>query len=301
MKKKAMIKAVLLFGAAGLVFLMAGCSKYKNPAAIWNPNEQLGDYPKILSIVPPDNAGPGILKIVIKGTGFSPDSGKNTVYFDNAPAQIKSYSDTELAVYRPNITNSSLTIKVMVENTIAIAFHPGYGITEVARLYGKMPVKNYVLFLASDDQDNLYVLSSVGNIYKTETNEITTLYGSPGYKPKTSDMKIGPDDSLYIQPTKTATLYEISGKGKKSKISRTFAGAVSYFDFDKNMNVYGAGDKTGIYVVNTDGSSRAVGDCSDLTVLCMHVYDAPCMFRRQAPSGAVPFSERTVPSETRNW
>jgi len=280
MKKNAFIKVILLSGAAGLVFLLAGC-EYKGPAAIWHPNESLGEYPIILSVDPSGRAEAGVLEIKIRGLNFSPDTTKNTVYFNNQKAVIKSLasvSDTaEIVVYRPNLSGNAITIKVVVDSTNVIGTQSGYGVSEVARLYGNVGAKNLIQFLAVDEQDNLYGATST-DIRKIDTHEVMTTFGTLRYNKKNlkvSDMKIGPDGALYFQTSKAKPLYRMVAADTAAVAQEyaNFATAVSYFDFDKNGNVYGGGDKTGLFVIKTDLSSQAVGDCSDLTIIVIHVYN----------------------------
>ncbi len=281
MMKMKTINMIVLLIAASLVFLQLSC-EYDGPKAIWNPNEPLGENPAILTVDPADRAEPGVLDIKITGKYFSPDTNKNTVYFNNQAAVLKSFSvtsdsTTEIVVYRPNIFGNNLSVKVLVDSTYVVASQLGYGISEVARLYGNVGAKNLIQFLAADAEENLYAATSF-DVRKIDTHEVITTFGTLKYNKKTlkvSDLKIGPDGALYIQTSKAKPLYLMlpSDSASVAQEYGNFAAAVSFFDFDKNGNAYGGGDKTGLCVLKPDLTSQVVGDCADLTILAVRVYN----------------------------
>jgi hypothetical protein len=270
---KPISKTIRLVAGLGLLWAAAGCDKYQGPAAIYDPNAPLGAFPEIRAVEPALNAEAGVFRIVIRGRNFAKEAARNSVYFDNTQALIQSCTDTAIVVYRPAVAGDSLTIKVLVEGAVAFGKYPGYGVAEAARLYGKLPTKNIVQLLAVDKNENLYALKITKDIIRLSTDEYQSPFGMRTFRAKAMDMKAGPDGGMYLQPQKAKQLYRIPPEGGDTEPYANFAAAAHYFDFDRNGNIFGGGEKTGISVILPDLTSRVVGDGSDLTVTGLRVYN----------------------------
>jgi hypothetical protein len=285
---------ISLFLAAGLAGLLAGCSNHRDESkAIWDPNADLGITPEITDIRPPGRAEGGILMITLMGRGFLPDTSTNKVtnqvYFNNSPAEVMTCSETEIVVRRPNMAGDSLTVKVLVKGACAIAAK-GYGISEAARLYGKLPKKNWVEFITVDREENVLLLNKTKDVSRLDTGEYQTAFGMRKYTGKATDMKFGSDGSIYMSQLNSPTLYKIDPAGGDSKKVADFTANINGFDFDANGIAYGGAGKTGLSALLPDLTKRAVGDYGDVSILISgvkvyrnHVYAADGMAIWRSP------------------
>jgi hypothetical protein len=263
---------ILALGFAGLILALAGCDK-EGPRAVWDPNSPLGTKPVILSVDPASRAVPGVQTIALHGSHFSADPSKNIVYFFNKRALIKSCSDTEIVVYRPDVSGDSIKIQVEVEGVVEFGAVPGYGVDEAVRYYGRFTGKNLSAILAVDAQENLYSLKTTNDVIKIDAAETQVTIGSKSFRAKASDMRVGPDGRIYIQALKNRQLYRIPDGGGDTEKYAQFPGLTSFFDFDRNGNIYGAGDKTGIGVILPDLTTKTSGGAEDLTVTWLRTYE----------------------------
>ena len=264
---------ILPLAFAGLLAVLAGCN-YKGPDAIWNPIAPLGIIPEILRVDPSPRAEPGVFTIALRGLNFGSDTSKIDVYFNSTQVLIKSRSDSVIVVYRPNIIGDDITIKVSLEGAAAFGKFSGYSVAEAARLYGKLPQKSIISMLAVDKRETLYALkNNLKDFVLIDTAETQAAFGNRTIKNKSADMKVGPDGGLYITEKKSSQLYRVPPEGGSTEPFAMFAANVHYIDYDINGNLFGAGEKTGISVLLPDLTSRVVGNASDLTVVCLHVYN----------------------------
>jgi hypothetical protein len=263
----------------GLLAAVLGCAvftacEYKGPAAVWNPNADLGLSPTITSVVPADSAGPGVSTIILNGQNFTSDTSKLKVYFNNQLAFIKSCSNTQIELYRPSMSGD-VTIWVMIKDAYATDKVAGYFITEGARLYGNLPTKNLAFLITTDSQENVYVLTITKSIIQISPQEVRTTVGAQGssYKGVTGDFKVGPDGNLYLNEKNKTQMYRIvMPTGGDAQKYAVFPKNVSNFDFDSNGNIIGAGDKTGISIIAPDLTTRGLNEFQDLTVKYLRVF-----------------------------
>jgi hypothetical protein len=263
----------------GLLAVLCGCAvfmacEYKGPVALWNPNQNLGASPVITSVSPPDSAGPGVSEILLNGQNFPTDTAALKVYFNNAPAIIKSTTPTQISLFRPPMVGSGITITVMVENDYQLAKLTGYAISATSKLYGNLPSKNITNGIAVDAQENVYVLTTTKNIIQVTPQAVKTTIASQG-PAIASDIRIGPDGNVYIQERAKTQLYQIvlpAAAGAKGQKYAAFAKNVMSFDFDANRNIFGAGDKTGISIIAPDLTTRGLTQFQAISVKSLRVF-----------------------------
>jgi hypothetical protein len=271
MNLKRFFKALsMLSAAAGLLWIAAGC-EYTDSNPIWDPNADLGVFPAIRAIKPANRADAGVLEIDIRGQGFSTIASKNTVYFGTTIAKIKTCTDTQIVVYRPNTYSDSLTVKVMVEGALTIPTQKNYGVAPVAGLYANMPGKNFCQYVAVDRNENLYALLATKSITIYDPAFKETVFGTRKYTQKTSDMELGPDGAMAFAVGTTA-LHRIEPAGGNSAKYLDMPAAITAMDFDANGLLFTAGNKTGLMVLAPDKSVKTFTECSDLSVTFMAVY-----------------------------
>jgi hypothetical protein len=280
-----------LFAALCAGILFTAC-EYEGPEAVWNPNQNLGAFPTIARIDPGEKAEAGVLEIGIVGSNFSSDSTNNVVYFNKEQAIVKSCTDSLITVYRPNIFGTGISIHVVVQKEYLTAnYTAGYDISQVVRSYGNVSPNNIIQTLAADREDNLYFFTITKTLIKVDTNESRTQIGTRTFKPKSTDAKIGPDGSIFVQALTTNSIHVIPPEGGDSQLYANLAVAVSYFDFDANGNIFAGGNKKGVCVLTTDLQSRVVGNMEDLNIVYLKVYggyvyaaDATAIYKSQIQS-----------------
>ena len=275
-----------------LFFVMTGC-EYEGPTAVWNQGQDLGQQPTITAIDPPNSAG-GASVIRIIGYGFDVDSttipvdstvivngdtitidsvtipvNSPVVYYDDVLGDIISVAPTEITTYRPNISGDSICIKVAVDSAYALATHSGYEIPAVVSPYGKFVTPGGVFIMDFDLNDNLWIMIRK-RVFKIEPDEDIIEVVQQDFRGSTSDMKIGPDGNLYMKKSNHTLLYMVDNDTIVEYAA--FSNNTSYFDFDENGNIFAGGDGRGVGVVVGD-TSYVVGDCEDLNIVCVRVFD----------------------------
>ncbi|HDQ45171.1 MAG TPA: hypothetical protein ENN17_06720 [bacterium] len=269
------VKLLTRFGwIAAAILLLAGC-EYSGPEAIWNPDADLGEIPLITRIDPPDSAGIGVGEIRIIGEGLGLSRDQTEIYFNHYRAQIKTFSPTEIVVWRPAVTGDDITIKVLVDGAYVMAKSPHYQIPAVYRDYGDILQKGVVVLLDVAADDNVYVMIR-RDIYKVTPDETNYQVGTQGFSGSTSDIKIGPGGYLYMKKVNHALVYRldlsIEDPAAEPEEFGTMARQASYIDFDAHGNLYGGGRQTGISVLK-DGESRRVSNFQDLDIRGLRVFD----------------------------
>jgi glucose/arabinose dehydrogenase len=143
----------------------------------------------------------------------------------------------------------------------------GYGISEAARLYGKLPKKNWVEFITVDRDENVYLLNKTKDVSRLDTGEYQTAFGMRKYTGKATDMKFGPDGSIYMSQLNNPMLYKIDPTGGDTKKVANFTVNINGFDFDANGIAYGGAAKTGLSALQPDLTARTVGDYGDVSII----------------------------------
>jgi hypothetical protein len=272
MNLKRLFKALfMLSAAAGLVWIVAGC-EYTDSNPIWDPNANLGVFAAIKAVKPANRADVGVLEVDIRGQGFSSIASKNIVYFGAQTALIKACSDTQIVVYRPNVSGDAITVKVMVEGAYTIPSLKNYGVASVADLYGNMPGKSFSQFISVDKNDNVYFLAPNKNVSIVDAaTQSQNVFGKRSFSPKATDMRLAPDGALYFAYA-NAALHKIEPAGGNSAKLLDMPAAFSTLDFDANGLMFAAGNKTGLMVLAPDKSTKTLSECNDLAVTYLAVF-----------------------------
>jgi len=225
--------------------------------------------PKINSIEPSDSIYSFVTGIRIAGENFStltdPVMG-NRVYFNSQLGSILSVSSTQIIVLPPDLSGDSIRIKIISPPSIPIAeFYPLKVYATVDKIEQFNPLES-VTAIDLDSEGNLYGFVTEGlsgKIYKVTNDGIKTEYGTAPF-PSASDMKFGPEDYLYVQQSNNERIHRISPGGGAASIFVTLpntADNMRFYDFDENQNLFAAGTRTGMFVINhQSGNARRVND-----------------------------------------
>lgn len=265
------IKQFTCIVCLALLILLVGITgcEYDGPVAVWDADADVGGQPVITAVDPSESAG-GASLIHILGEGFVADS--TEVYFNDVRGEIRSITSTEIAVYRPNISGDSIAILVKVSGAVSLASLSGYEIPAVVSNYGKFVDPGGVYLMDFDADGNLWIMIRK-RIYKILPSQDIIEVGQQDFRGSTSDIKIGPDGNLLMKKNNDELLYMIDSAQNDTIVEYAeFPENTSYFDFDPYGNIFSAGDGSGLNVLVGD-TSYVVGNCEDLSVICLRVFD----------------------------
>ena len=272
MKRKRIITWVLL-PVFCFIWLVIACD-YEGPAEVWPPPSSTVPNPEISAVSPADIAEPGDLEIAISGLNFPPQDEITSVFFDDEKAEILSSTETEILVYRPDIVGSSLNINVSLRIAEEIATFGPYEILPIKSFYGETDSNDGINALAVDKNENVYLVLANKTVTRiTSEGERINSHADLSFK-LTLDAKVGPDDYLYIQKKGNKSLLRVPPEGGADEEYAEFPEKVSYFDFDKNQNIYAAGSRTGIVMLKmNDLSTAAYSNFENDKIVGLRIYN----------------------------
>lgn len=260
--KLALVVTIAMIGLA-----LSGCSNDKS-AIIYNPNDQGAPTPEITAVDPSAAAVGGVTKMKITGKNFSPAVAENFVYFGTVAGTVLTASPAELTVLPPTLIADSLTLRVVVSKAfLAAKYARPYKLESISNPYGKFGSVNS---LALDAQENLFA-SPPSAVVKLSPNGQTATYSTLIFV-TASAMKFGSNGFLYAQRNRNIRLYRIAPGGGGAQEFFRFPSLVSYFDFDKNGNLY-AGADGGLYVLNPNLTVKTTGKYQGISIKAIRVFN----------------------------
>ncbi len=244
-----------------ILFIFITACEYDGPTKVWNPDDKGGAIPVINNVEPSSEAFAGYSLITINGENFSADTSQIKVYFGSSSTskgKIISASANQLVVISPNILDDSITISVSSRDAQRIARYSPYRLKGTNIDYSDFGTLG-ALSLTADKDENVYLCLSNRAIMKIQPNKEIMNYGTLTFQ--TSCMRMGPNGYLYVQKENDAVLYAIPpGGGDPVEYSRhPSRKKVTFFDLDKNLNIYTGGIKTGLFVSTEPNVYRLVG------------------------------------------
>ncbi|MDZ7290444.1 MAG: IPT/TIG domain-containing protein [candidate division KSB1 bacterium] len=266
------LKHGLALGVGLLLIVLLGCEKFDNPPAVFNPNEQGRPSPVITGVEPAGAAFAGLTEVKLIGDNFSPVLEENVVYFGNKPGEVKSASKTEIKVIPPKLIADALTIKVVVAGALGIAQFSPYKLKDVSSEYGNFGNLDQVYAIALDANENLYAHLKAGSVVvKVSPAGAKTEFGKASF-PQALEMHIGPGGYLYLHRS-LGNLFRIGPGGGDAQLFSTLPVRTATFDFDANGNILAAGNKSGIYVVDPNGTPTSTGKFLAFDVKSLRVFN----------------------------
>lgn len=249
------------------LFLLVACDDV-DTESIFQPDPDESNSPTITSIEPSGFALAGFDEISITGNNFSEkldDIEGNKVYFNNKLATIISASKTELKVISPNEGGNEFSVKVVVPNALKFAEFTPYTLRLIAKKNDVVAVVDNITALAMDSNENLFIHLLSDKVYKISDDGVRDVYGQVPY-PKSADMKYGPNDYLYLLRSNNQSLYRIPPGGGDAEEFVKFDKRVRSFDFDRNLNIYALGTKTGTQISTAGGTIKSTTTFNSLDV-----------------------------------
>jgi len=252
-----------------MLLVLAGC-EYDGPTAMWK-NKPVGNAAPVISGIEPVSAAPGVFEINIVGQNFSNNLAENFVYFGKTRAEVVQSEPTSIKVLRPNTFGDSLKVQVTVNGAIETAKFSPYPVAMVNESFGVFVASEEIKAMTVDKNENLYVVFGSKQIVKITPDGTRSDYGVAPYT--TTDMRCGPDGTLYLQRSAYKKLYRLVPGAAEAEECGTYTGKINVFDIDQNGNVYGGGEKTGINVIRKDtGKTFNDGDYANFDILAVRVF-----------------------------
>jgi hypothetical protein len=256
---------------------MVGC-EYDGPAAVWDPNQPLGESPAIEQVVPASRAAAGANEITLMGRNFSAAVGGNKVYVSGTEIPVKSASQNEIKIPRPTVVGDSLLIRLRVDGAAILASHYPYRVDEVKFLVDGLEGNASMIVIAVDRDENLYALNSQRVIRKVMPDGQTTDYPALPTRINArfvTEMRVGPNGYLYLARN-LGNFDRVPPGGGAPETFGSIPLTVEYFDFDENGNIF-AGGRRGLSVVDPAGTATPVGQYDGFVIKAVRVF-APYVY-----------------------
>jgi len=267
------LKKALWVVMAALVAMPWGC-EYKAPPSPWEEFEkEVKAPPEIHAVIPEADAGCAS-EIIIKGAHFSPVITENNVYFNNKPAVIKTASDTELVVYRPNVVGDSVAIKITVAGAVEIAQFFPYRMKAVVEKFGPFSGLDAIVAFTVDKNENVYVAMSNNTVIRLDAQGFQDLsFLSKAPSSLWRDMKVYGDwvylvranNVIYRASISDTVVVEYVTLPNRSDRIRTI-------DFDSNGHLFGGGKNSDLMVFRSATDYQKLGFYAQYEILSLRVY-----------------------------
>ena len=251
-----------------ITLLFNSCFENDYPGSLYDPNETGNDAPTITSVNPSSYCLTGAGDtVIITGTNFSTDSSGNAVYFGTYVGIIVEQTSTLLKVIPPVVDGTGLTVRVSSYSAYAMAeYDSPYELERAAIEYGGFTETDIPVSIAVDDDENIYVLDVLANIFKISPVQEKTTVATNIEMTNYSSIRYYNTDSLLLN-TRIVFLYKtplipdsiIYGSEKYPTATSYTVGppVIQDFDIDQNSNFYFAA-KYAIIILKSDTTKYKV-------------------------------------------
>lgn len=267
-----------------LMLAMSGC-EYDAPGSIWDSRPEGNPTPTI-SAMNPEVGVPGANELTLVGTNFSPNAGDNTVYFDNAQAEIITASSTEITVLRPAIVGDAIDVTLAIAGVVELAKFDGYEIDQVHESYGLIESSEIISSFTVDNDENILMAMQSRDLVKLTPDGSKTVIGNTGTL--ASDMKVAADGSLYIQRRNHKLMYHFTDTMETAVEFFEWTNKMFFFDLDENGNGYAGGRNTYMGLHSADGTSSNGPEYIDFEILAVRVFNGYVYVLAMAEEGDEP-------------
>jgi len=255
-------RTTALIALTALAFLFLSSCENPETGSLYDPNyTSPRPQPTIASLAPKSGLA-GVTTITIAGTNFSSVKAENTVYFDAKQAEVLTASPTQLTVKAPNLAKDSIKIRVSVFGALLFSNTALCKLDAAVAEFGQFGLTDEAWGTTTDASGNLYVSlvtdgAGVG-IKKFTAAGVKSDYAPSGGITKWSSLKMGPGGELYLSRILRA-IYKIPSGGGNPAIWVSFGnlGTVFDMDFDKNKNLWAAGNNASVYRIRQDKDVKA--------------------------------------------
>ncbi|MEE9432414.1 MAG: IPT/TIG domain-containing protein [Melioribacteraceae bacterium] len=265
---KDLVKIFLLFSV--FLFSFWGCEN-EYPDSIYNPDETFKPNPTI-NTISPDLAFAGVDTIDIMGTNFSTNPSEIKVFFNGEKGEIVSSTANLVRVIPANIIGDSIKIQLRVTGALEYAEYKSYKLEPITIEYGVFDHFDDAYGLAVDLNENVYVSLFGNKLIQKITPDLERNDFAIILRDKTSQMKMGPDGSIYYL-FGLKFMLRILPDGSKDELFAILPGSAYDLDFDENLNIYSGGSGNAIYKTTLNKDITTVKQYPDVFVHAVRVYD----------------------------
>jgi len=290
--KKGLILGLLTLLIA--MFGVTGCEDTDYPDSVFDPNDPGKPTPVITEVNPALNSYQAVGLVEIYGNNFSENISENVVFFNEGigfpePAETDlTASPQKMAVYAPVIIKDpaqwsmdSVKVRIAVQGAYLFGnymdndgnFIP-YTLEKPAVEYGAFSDQTLPLAVAIDKDENAYVTSYDGNVYKLmpSQHDSMIIYADRSHNNMT-DFKFAPSGDLMYARNYTKLYYFPAGGGSR-QTGVSFGDRVSTIDWDASGILYAAGMSNNLFALLTDGATIVENDVyGDYTVHSLKVFN----------------------------
>ncbi|RKY50021.1 MAG: hypothetical protein DRP86_04255 [Candidatus Neomarinimicrobiota bacterium] len=291
--KKGLILGLLTLLVA--MFGVTGCEDTDYPDSAFDPNDPGKPTPVITEVNPALNSFQAVGLVEIYGENFSENISENVVFFNEGigfpePAETDlTASPQKMAVYAPVIIKDpaqwsmdSVKVRIAVQGAYLFGnymdedgnFIP-YTLEKPAVEYGAFSDQILPLAVAVDKDENVYVTSEDGNVYKLmpTKHDSMIIYADRSHNNMT-DLKFAPNGDLVYARNYTKLYYFPAGGGSR-KTGIAFGGRVYAIDWDASGILYAAGNTNNLFALLTDGATIVENDVyEDYIVHSLKVFNS---------------------------
>jgi len=234
---------------------VVGCEINPSSPSLYEPGSTGGPTPTLTSISPADSALSGVSILTLTGTNFSASASENIVFFNNLQATVQQATSTQLVVKAPILASDTVFVKVAVFRSAAYSNALPYKLKEAVSTFGNLANTEEPYGLACDSLGNVYVSLTTGGA-GIGTKKFTPAGTRSDFAPAGgialfSALKIGPGNILY-GARNLGAIYQIAPSADPVIWQNTGGIAITDFDFDSQLNIWGGGESNTICCIKPD-------------------------------------------------
>ena len=277
-KKYCMIGLIVFFLT---LLMMTGC-EYEVAQPQWEKDYTSPQAPEITRVEPPDSAVAGDNYITLYGDNFASSLEDNHVYFDNVPVDVITGNDTMLTVYRPDLVDDSITIKLnSYEADVVAEFDNPYKVTSVFERYGSFAENAQIAAFCISNDEMYVIMQTPVLLYKIDAQGERAFIDTVFVRAP-RNIVINPDNEMVFLSN-----YRRVYKADPSTVDPVVvewidAGSGRYIvsgDYDQYGNFYFGGRSTDLRVISSieDSTGQTTGlypdnEIFDLTISGDYIY-----------------------------
>ena len=279
-KAISVVVPVLALGA----ILLVGCENDTTPS-LFDPNATSRPAPVVSDVQPAGNAFAGIGVLTISGQNFSAVKEENFVFFDDVLGEVMQASATQLQVKAPVLVKDGIKLRISVFKAEQFSNTITYDLVAAVSDLVKPTEFDVPWAVTCDALGNVYASYVVNNSGPSSGIKRIAPDGSVSdYSPEPSgaplrynSMKVGPGGAIYgtTNERRISQVPPAGGAPSNWVIIQNTSVKVYDLDFDKEGNLWAAGNNTDIYRIKQDKSVTSfafTADVRSVRIYNDHVY-----------------------------
>ncbi|GEM_PF-323611 len=228
--------------------LLCSCNQEAAPSLF--VVEPKGSTPVISGVIPANEALAGVTEISVTGSNFSSVKENNFVFFGTAQAVVLQASSTQLVIKAPTLIKNGLDLKISVHGIENFSNVVKYNLLEAVGVYFAFAKGvDDPMAVAVDKNENVYVNLKDKGVKKISSTGTLTDFAPKGGESFFFDMKVGPNNILYVTRNLRGIFQVEEGKPSATFVLFPIGISIVAIDFDENKNIWAAGGGGNLYSV----------------------------------------------------